>query len=107
VPYGDDNLDGTVDITDLTRAINNLGLSPGYYGGDVANQGLVNINDIADIINDLGANLNAAGDSANRSPAAFAAVPPPSAGPSAGSLFSDAPIHSDWLAAQDSILTNS
>ncbi len=63
VPFGDTNLDGVVDITDLTRAINNLGLSPGYYGGDVANQGMVNITDIADIINDLGATLNADGTS--------------------------------------------
>ena len=63
VPFGDTNLDGVVDITDLTRAINNLGLSPGYYGGDVANQGMVNITDIADIINDLGATLNANGTS--------------------------------------------
>jgi uncharacterized repeat protein (TIGR03803 family) len=115
VPFGDTNLDGTVDITDLTRAINNLGLSPGYYGGDVANQGMVNITDIADIINDLGAQLNASGDGANAAgvsagsaavkPAGgtVAAVVPPADG-SIGSLFSDSRIQSDWLESQGSVL---
>jgi len=64
VPTGDTNLDGIVDLTDITRAINNLGQSPGYYGGDILSQGIVNIYDIGAIVNDLGATLNAAGDSA-------------------------------------------
>jgi uncharacterized repeat protein (TIGR03803 family) len=110
VPFGDTNLDGTVDITDLTRAINNLGLSPGYYGGDVANQGLVNITDIADIINDLGAQLNAGGDSAGvaaaMAPAKSAgrAIAPPAVAAGA-SPFSDAPIQADWLTDGGSIFS--
>ena len=111
VPFGDTNLDGTVDITDLTRAINNLGLSPGYYGGDVANQGLVNITDIADIINDLGAQLNASGDSAGVAAAmapvksAGRAIAPPAVGTAVGLPFSDAPIQANWLTDGGSILS--
>jgi len=60
---GDTNLDGVVDQADLARAINNLGQSPGYYGGDVANHGIVDIDDIAEIINNLGDSLSATGDS--------------------------------------------
>ena len=63
VPTGDTNLDGVVDISDLTRAINNLGHSAGYSSGDILNQGIVNITDIAAIINDLGAHLNSSGNS--------------------------------------------
>jgi hypothetical protein len=63
VPTGDVNLDGRVDIADLTTAINDLGRSVGYSGGDILNQGIVNINDISVIINDLGATLNANGTS--------------------------------------------
>jgi hypothetical protein len=111
VPFGDTNLDGTVDITDLTRAINNLGLSPGYYGGDVANQGMVNITDIADIINDLGAQLNAGGDSAGVAAAmapvkpAGRAIAPPAVAAAGASPFSDAPIQADWLTDGGSILS--
>jgi len=63
VPTGDVNLDGRVDITDLTTALNDLGLSAGYGGGDVLNQGMVNSSDITVIINDLGATLNSSGTS--------------------------------------------
>jgi uncharacterized repeat protein (TIGR03803 family) len=113
VPFGDTNLDGLVDITDLTRAINNLGLSPGYWGGDVADQELVNINDIANIINDIGANLNASGDAVGvadaavqpSTPSARAAASPPAAGNSVGTLFSDSAIQADWLDGASSILS--
>ena len=107
VPTGDTNLDGVVDITDLTRAINDLGQPAGYSGGDILNQGIVNISDIAAIINDLGANLSAGGDSAvaaasgaahNATPAE--AMTPAPAGPSIGQLFSDQPIAEDWLACE-------
>jgi uncharacterized repeat protein (TIGR03803 family) len=118
VPTGDTNLDAYVDITDVTRAINNLGQSPGYYGGDVLNQGIVNITDIAAIINDLGGNLTSSGDStgvasvAVRSSAgavipaalAHAAVTPPSGGGLVGSLFSDTRIAGDWLESPGSVL---
>jgi len=104
VPTGDANLDGVVDIKDLTRAINDLGLSTGYSGGDVANQGIVNITDIADIINDLGATLNAAGDGAAIVPA-HGAMTPPAAGAAGGSLFSDSPVQADWLEGGGSILS--
>jgi uncharacterized repeat protein (TIGR03803 family) len=107
VPTGDTNLDGFVDITDITRAINNLGQSPGYSGGDVLNQGIVNITDIAAIINDLGGNLSASGDGAGVAAAAasvHAAVSPPPAGNSVGSLFSDTPIAGNWLESQGSVL---
>jgi len=96
-----------VDITDITRAINNLGQSPGYSGGDVLNQGIVNITDIAAIINDLGGNLSASGDGAGVAAAAasvHAAVSPPPAGNSVGSLFSDTPIAGNWLESQGSVL---
>ena len=110
VPVGDANLDGRVDLTDLTRAINNLGQSVGYYGGDILNQGMVNITDIAAIMNDLGANLSAAGDSAAGHALATSTRPPSAAAvsrsvdTSAGTPFSDAPIESDWLQSQLSIL---
>jgi len=115
VPTGDTNLDDTVDITDLTRAINNLGLAAGYSGGDILNQGIVNIYDIGAIINDLGATLNASGDSAvvasagsvgstSEESTAVAANQP-----SASSdlpVFSDTPIQSDWLDPQLSVLAD-
>ena len=118
VPVGDTNLDGYVDIADVGRAINNLGQSPGYYGGDILNQGLVNITDIAAIMNDLGATLNASGDSAGVAAAAVqssagavtpaalghAAASPPSAGGLVGSLFSDTRIAVDWLESAGSAL---
>ena len=128
VPFGDTNLDGTVDITDLTRAINNLGLSPGYYGGDVLDLGIVNITDVTAIINNLGATLNASGDGAavageasgamipvtpagaavpisasGRRPA-HAAVNVPPAGTSIPSLFSDSRIQGDWVESNIPIL---
>ncbi len=120
VPTGDANLDGRVDIIDLTRAINNLGLSPGYSGGDILNRGMVNIYDIAAIINDLGARLNSSGDSADDAavaaiaaagaspgsvPAAVAVAPAP-AGASIGQLFSDQPIAADWLEGGGSVLAD-
>jgi len=116
VPTGDANLDGVVDITDITRAINDLGQAVGYSGGDILNQGSVNINDINGIINDLGANLNASGDGASVAavqasagavtPAALAhaAVRPPAAGGLVGSLFSDTRIAGDWLESAGSVL---
>jgi len=119
VPVGDTNLDGMVDITDLTRAINNLGQSAGYGGGDVANQGIVNIVDIADIINDLGGNLSAGGDGADAprtsaaavqpSPAAtstHSAVTPLLAGNSCGTLFSQTQIQESWLDWQAAALAD-
>ena len=119
VPVGDTNLDGMVDITDLTRAINNLGQSAGYGGGDIANQGIVNIVDIADIINDLGGNLSAGGDGADAprtsaaavqsSPAAtstHSGVTPLLAGNSGGTLFSQTQIQESWLDWQAAALAN-
>jgi hypothetical protein len=128
VPTGDTNLDGVVDKTDLTRALNNLGLSAGYSGGDVLNKGIVNIYDVGAILNDLGAKLNANGDGADEaisgegnatSPpggelsAAVAQVKPAgwsaivsSTGGAVGSPFSDTQIHSDWLESQASVLAD-
>jgi uncharacterized repeat protein (TIGR03803 family) len=118
VPTGDTNLDGVVNTTDLTRAINDLGQPAGYSGGDILNQGIVNVNDVTAIINDLGATFNASGDSAGVAdaavqssagavtPAALAhvAVTPPSAGGLVGSLFSDTRIAGDWLESAGSVL---
>jgi uncharacterized repeat protein (TIGR03803 family) len=131
VPVGDTNLDGYVDITDVARAINNLGQSPGYYGGDVLNQGMVNITDIAAIVNDLGGSLTSSGDSAAVQPAAgeasgamipvtpagaavpisatgrrpaHTAVSLPPAGTSIPSLFSDSRIQGDWMESNIPIL---
>ncbi len=118
VPAGDTNLDGVVDITDVTRAINDLGQAVGYSGGDILNQGIVNINDINGIINDLGQNLLAAGDGAGTADAAVqssagtagsaalahAAVSPSAGGALVGSLFSDTRIAGDWLESAGSVL---
>jgi hypothetical protein len=111
VPTGDVNLDGVVNTTDLTRAINDLGLSPDYSGGDVLDLGVVNITDVTDIINNLGATLNASGDSASVATAmapvksAGRAIAPPAVSAAGASPFSDAPIQADWLTDGGSILS--
>jgi len=107
VPVGDTNLDGKVDIADIGRAINNLGLSPGYYGGDILNQGLVNLTDISAVVNDLGGSLSASGNggaganaAVSASGAAAVAIPAtPPIEPTAP-WFSQTPIQADWLAAE-------
>jgi uncharacterized repeat protein (TIGR03803 family) len=118
VPTGDTNLDGVVDIKDLTTAINDLGQSSGYPGGDVLNKGVVNVHDITAIINDLGATFNASGDGEGAAAAAVqssagavtpaalghAAVRPPAAGGLVGSLFSDTRIAGDWLESAGTVL---
>jgi hypothetical protein len=63
VPSGDVNLDGTVNITDYTRAINNLGLESNadYSDGDVNGDGAVDSVDCGIILNDWHAHLNSNG----------------------------------------------
>jgi uncharacterized repeat protein (TIGR03803 family)/autotransporter-associated beta strand protein len=61
VPIGDTNLDGTVNLTDYTRAVNNFNLAAGYSGGDVLNQGAVDIADITAIVNDYNNSLGSDG----------------------------------------------
>ena len=59
---GDANLDGTVDINDLTIVLSHFGQSVGAYGwssGDFTGDGVVDINDLTIVLSNFGQSLTA------------------------------------------------
>jgi len=77
--YGDANLDGTVEATDLTRLAGNFASwGVGWGGGDFNGSGLVNITDLVILATHYGfcAPLAGGGDSLSASGAATLGAPP-------------------------------
>ena len=52
---GDTNLDGNIDLTDLSTLLNNFGLStPNWTDGNFDNAPTINLTDLSDILNNFG-----------------------------------------------------
>ena len=62
---GDANLDGKVDLTDLSAVLNNFGSSTDHWtGGNFDGAASIDLTDLSDVLNNFGSSLSGSGSSA-------------------------------------------